>query len=58
MDTQALEILAARGYQEAITYAFVDPALQNKLFPERRDAELANRHRRDMSVMRASLWPG
>ena len=29
----ALEILAARGYQEAITYAFVDPALQAKLFP-------------------------
>ena len=32
VEAQALEILAARGYQEAITYAFVDPALQGKLF--------------------------
>ncbi|HVH84014.1 MAG TPA: phenylalanine--tRNA ligase subunit beta, partial [Steroidobacteraceae bacterium] len=28
-----LEALAARGYEEAVTYAFVDPALQEKLFP-------------------------
>ncbi len=33
VELQALEILATRGYQEAITYAFVDPALQDKLFP-------------------------
>ncbi len=33
VEAQALEILATRGYQEAITYAFVDPALQTKLFP-------------------------
>ncbi len=28
-----LDALTARGYQEAINYAFVDPALQGKLFP-------------------------
>ena len=41
-EQQALEILATRGYQEAITYAFVDPALQNKLFPGVETPELAN----------------
>ena len=57
-ETQALEILAACGYQEAITYAFVDPALQNKLFPSLQTPALANAISAEMSVMRASLWPG
>ena len=30
-----LETLAVRGYQEAITYAFVDPELQAQAFPRR-----------------------
>ena len=58
VEIQALEILATRGYQEAITYAFVDPALQNKLFPGTETPKLANAIASDMSVMRASLWPG
>ncbi len=58
VEVQALEILATRGYQEAITYAFVDPALQNKLFPGTETPKLANAIASDMSVMRASLWPG
>jgi phenylalanyl-tRNA synthetase beta chain len=53
-----LEALAMRGYQEAITYAFVDPALQAKLFPESPSLALANAIASDMSVMRVSLWPG
>jgi phenylalanyl-tRNA synthetase beta chain len=53
-----LEALAMRGYQEAVTYAFVDPALQAKLFPEREGLALANPIASDMSVMRVSLWPG
>jgi phenylalanyl-tRNA synthetase beta chain len=53
-----LEALAMRGYQEAITYAFVDPGLQTKLFPERPGLALANPIASDMSVMRVSLWPG
>jgi phenylalanyl-tRNA synthetase beta chain len=57
-ETQALEILAARGYQEAITYAFVDPALQSKLFPGVITPALSNPISSDMAVMRASLWPG
>ncbi len=58
VEAQALEILAARGYQEAITYAFVDPALQGKLFPGREARALANPISSDMAVMRVSLWPG
>jgi phenylalanyl-tRNA synthetase beta chain len=58
VELQALEILAARGYQEAITYAFVDPALQNKLFPGTVTPVLSNPIASDMAVMRASLWPG
>ncbi len=53
-----LEALAARGYEEAVTYAFVDPALQGKLFPGRSALALANPIASDMSVMRVSLWPG
>ena len=53
-----LQALAARGYEEAITYAFVDPALQEQLFPDRSGLLLANPIASDLSVMRVSLWPG
>ena len=53
-----LETMAMRGYQEAINYAFVDPALQAKIFPDRVGLALANAIASDMSVMRVSLWPG
>ena len=44
-----LEALAARGYQEAITLAFVDPALQRRLFPEQPGLALANPIASDLS---------
>ena len=53
-----LEALATRGYQEAITFAFVDPALQSRLFPDRPGLALSNPIASDLSVMRVSLWPG
>jgi phenylalanyl-tRNA synthetase beta chain len=53
-----LQALAARGYQEAITYAFVDPVLQRQLFPDRAELALSNPIASDLSVMRVSLWPG
>src|SRR4029434_8518423 len=58
VESQALEILATRGYQEAITYAFVDPALQARLFPGAKTPVISNPIASDMAVMRASLWPG
>jgi phenylalanyl-tRNA synthetase beta chain len=53
-----LEALTARGYTEAITYSFVDPALQSQLFPDVPSATLSNPIASDLSVMRVSLWPG
>ena len=53
-----LEVLAMRGYQEAVTYAFVDPQLQQRLFGDRPVLALANPIASDLSVMRVSLWPG
>src|SRR5215467_4568225 len=57
-EAAVLQALAARGYEEAITYAFVDPALQAQLFPDRPALVLSNPIASDMSVMRVSLWPG
>ena len=53
-----LEALAMRGYQECVTLAFVDPALQQRLFPDRTGIALSNPIASDLSVMRVSLWPG
>jgi phenylalanyl-tRNA synthetase beta chain len=53
-----LDALTARGYQEAINYAFVDPLLQGKLFPGVAGVKLANPIAADLAVMRVSLWPG
>jgi phenylalanyl-tRNA synthetase beta chain len=53
-----MRTLAARGYYEAVNYAFVDPALQTQLFPEQPAIELANPLASDRAVMRVSLWPG
>ena len=57
-EAAVLEAMSARGYHEAITFAFVDPQLQQRLFPERASLALANPIASDLSVMRVSLWPG
>ncbi len=46
------------GYQEAITYSFVDPKIHSLLDPARQPVALANPISADMSVMRTTLWPG
>jgi phenylalanyl-tRNA synthetase beta chain len=52
-------LLVDRGYQEAITYSFVDPTIQQHLAVEGEQAiELANPISADLSMMRTSLWPG
>ena len=50
--------LVAIGYQEAVTYSFVDPDLQKLVDPETVGIALQNPISADMSVMRTSLWPG
>ena len=51
-------LLVARGYQEAITYSFIDPKLFALFNPEETPLVLANPISADMAAMRASLWPG
>ncbi len=50
--------LIALGYQEAITYSFVEPKVQQWVCPQDDTVALANPISADMSVMRTSLWPG
>lgn len=50
--------LTQRGYNEAITYSFVDPNLQEKVTPHLNSKALANPISNDMAVMRTSLWTG
>ena len=53
-----LSRMADRGYREVITYSFVDPNLQQQLFPGTRSLSLANPISADLSEMRVSLWTG
>lgn len=50
--------LVARGYQEAITYSFVDPKVQNLLHPTNDAMVLPHPISIEMSAMRVSLLPG
>ncbi len=52
------ERLVSLGYQEVITYSFVEPELMRSLAPEPEAVALNNPISSDMSVMRVSLWPG
>jgi len=51
-------LLVARGFQEAITYSFIDPKLFELFSPGVEPLLLANPISSDMAAMRASLWPG
>jgi phenylalanyl-tRNA synthetase beta chain len=54
----AADVLVQRGYHEAITYSFVDPALQRMFHGDQPALVLANPIAADLSTMRLSLWPG
>jgi phenylalanyl-tRNA synthetase beta chain len=51
-------LLADRGYQEAITYSFIDAGLNRLLAAHGRTRQVANPISLEMEVMRSSLWPG
>ena len=51
-------LLVARGYQEAITYSFIDPKMFELFNPGVAPLMLANPISADMAAMRSSLWPG
>ena len=50
--------LVGRGYQEAITYSFIEPGFSNLFDPTTEPVALKNPISADLSVMRTSLMPG
>ena len=50
-------LMADRGYQEVITYSFIDPAMQALFDPDAVSPRLKNPLSEDLAVMRSSLWP-
>ncbi|TNF34541.1 MAG: phenylalanine--tRNA ligase subunit beta [Gammaproteobacteria bacterium] len=52
------DCLVDRGYREAITYSFVDPAFQQRLLGRPAAVMVQNPIASDMAAMRLSLWPG
>ena len=52
------QVLVQKGYQEAITYSFIDPEMQKLFDSENKAIELANPISADLAAMRTSLWPG
>lgn len=55
--SQIRQLLVARGYQEAITYSFGEPELQQLINPDVPAIELLNPISSELSVMRTSQWP-
>jgi phenylalanyl-tRNA synthetase beta chain len=53
---RVLTAMADRGYREAITNTFVDPAVQRLLFPETPALALSNPISAELGEMRVSLW--
>jgi phenylalanyl-tRNA synthetase beta chain len=56
--SQIARLLASRGYQEAITYSFIDKQSQQLIDPEVEPLPLVNPISADLAVMRSSIWPG
>lgn len=57
-DRALTDALVHRGFQQVITYSFVDAALQHRLGLDGGALPLANPISSELAVMRTSLWPG
>ena len=55
---QIRQQLVALGYQEVVTYSFIEPSLAETLFPDQPRVSLQNPISADMAVMRSSILPG
>lgn len=53
-----MQFLAQRGYQETISYSFVDPQFQQEIYPDVPSKSLLNPISTELSTMRVGLWPG
>ena len=49
-------VMIERGYQEAVTFSFVEPKVQEVLDPDNAPIALANPISADLAVMRTTLW--
>jgi len=52
------DLLVDRGYQEAVTYSFVDEDIQKAVAPEDEAIRLKNPISSELAVMRTTLWCG
>lgn len=52
------DLLVDKGYQEAITYSFVDEAIQKVVAPNDEFIRIKNPISSELSVMRTTLWCG
>jgi phenylalanyl-tRNA synthetase beta chain len=52
------DTLSSQGYQEVVTYSFVDESWERELLGNRTPIALKNPIASNMSVMRSSLWGG
>ncbi|GGA91582.1 phenylalanine--tRNA ligase subunit beta [Agarivorans gilvus] len=57
-ESKVRQLLCARGYQEAVTYSFVDPKRQQLLHPSQAAMILPHPISVEMSAMRLSLFTG
>jgi phenylalanyl-tRNA synthetase beta chain len=56
--TQVSQWFRSRGYHETISYSFVDPELQDALYPKKEFMQLLNPISSELSQMRLGMWPG
>jgi phenylalanyl-tRNA synthetase beta chain len=52
------QVLVDRGFNEVVTYSFIDRGMHDLLSPHHEPLELINPISADMSIMRTTLWPG
>lgn len=52
------KVLTARGYQEVVSYSFVDEETEILLTPDLQAVKLANPLSAELAVMRTTLWSG
>ncbi len=56
--TQLSHWFRGKGYHETISYSFVDPELQDALYPKKEFMQLLNPISSELSQMRIGMWPG
>ena len=58
MSTRIATFLSGRGYNETISYSFVDPDFQSAIYPDAQTMQLLNPISSELSQMRVGMWPG